>query len=328
MNRPQSSLLAAVVFVALSVSVRSYGAPASSTAEEAKRHFRLGKELYEEGDFRGALNEVQRSFALVPNPKLLYNLGQIHVQLQDYANAIRSFRRYLVEGGDEVTDARRSEILREIDKLFIRVAELTISVNQPGAEISVDEVAVGKSPLPSPLAVNVGQRKVTATLSGYFPATRVVEVVGLDKTNVKLDLQPMAVASSANSSKEAISGLGVATTPPTSLRVPMWLPWTGTGALAVGWAVSGFLAKQSSDDLKKKLGTWGVTSDQLKSARSSTQTRAIVADALGGCTVVAAVASTLFTLTRAGSDSPAQTPSKHALHVDLSPSSVALAGTF
>ena len=56
--------------------------------KEARAHFERGVEYYTEGDFRAALVELTRAYALQPTYKMLYNLGQVAFELRDYAHDI------------------------------------------------------------------------------------------------------------------------------------------------------------------------------------------------------------------------------------------------
>ena len=291
--------------------------------EAAKKHFTRSKELYDDGDFAASLNELERSYQAVPNYKLLYNMGQIQAQLQNHAGALRSFRRFLSEGGNEIIDARRGEVLKEIDKLRTRVSELTITVSQPGAEISVDDVVVGTSPLSDPITVNAGKRKVSATLPDYFPATKQVDVVGLETPRLALELRPL-VTSSATSSTTAAPAEAVKVEPSKPFRLPVWVPWAGTVVLAGGTAVTAVLANQASQKQTALLKTYGVTRPQLDAASASTRNLALTTDILAGVTGAAAVGSLLFTLLRAPEPASAAT----TVQVGVGPNSLVVSGSF
>lgn len=302
-----------------------------AAAEEARKHFQRSKELYDDGDFTGSLKELERSYAAVPNFKLLYNMGQTQLQQLDHAGALRSFRRFLLEGGSEVGEARRAEVLKEIDKLRTRVAELTIVVTIEGAEVTVDDVVIGKSPIADSVVVNVGKRRVTATIANHFPATKLVDVAGLDSLTVKLDPQPMVSgpAPSASSPRPTNSSTtSVASVPApaaSSGRFPVWVPWVATGLLGAGTAVSGVLALQASKDQTTRLGTYGVSAAQLTSGATVVKNRALLTDVLLGVTGAAAIGSLLFTLLRAPDAAP---PTVGSVHVDFGPSGVSLSGQF
>ncbi len=298
-----------LVLMMAATSLNALGQTPAATAAEAKKHFQRSKDLYEEGDFAGSLREVERSYALVPNYKLLFNIGQIHAQTQDYAAALKSFKKFLVDGGDDIAESRRADVLKEVDRLRTRVAELTIIVNQPGADVAIDDVPVGVSPLPGPVTVNVGRRKVTATLGNHFPFTKLVEVAGLDQLNVKVDLMPLVttpVATTPTTTPEPTPALmAVAPTPIAKpFRLPLWLPWVGAGALAAGAGVVSALAWQSSGSQRRLVDMYGVTRATLDAAATRTRTLAMVADGLWAGTAAVGVAALLYTLFRSPDDPP------------------------
>ena len=79
--------------LSLSLSLIALASPAlaQNNMEEGRKHFQAGVQFYKENDFRAALIEFKRAYELAPNFKVLYNLGQTSLELQDYASALRSF---------------------------------------------------------------------------------------------------------------------------------------------------------------------------------------------------------------------------------------------
>ncbi len=322
-----------IAVLALQFSAAAFAAePARNNPDEAKKHFQRSRELYDEGDFAGALKEIERSYASFPNFKLLYNMGQIQAQQQDYAPALKSFRKFLAEGANEVPEARRAEVLKEIDKLRTRVGEVSIAVNVEGAEISVDDQVVGRSPLSEAKIVNIGKRKVSATLPNHFPVTKFVDVAGLDTLTVKLELQPMVAAgpnlAGALDTKTSVPTANAVTVKPvetTPFRIPVWAPWVATGVLAAGTTVFAFSTLTVSNEQKARLARFGVTAAQLEGGAKVVQTRALITDILGGATLAAAAGSLLYTLFRA----PEVDPSKPtALQFGVAPNGLFVSGEF
>ena len=62
-------------------------------SDEARARIRRGLELYDEGDFRLALIELERAYQILPSYKILYNLGQVHFQLGEHARAHAALTR-------------------------------------------------------------------------------------------------------------------------------------------------------------------------------------------------------------------------------------------
>ncbi len=145
--------------------------------DDAQRRFQRGVELYKEGDFGGAFVEFKRAYDLVPSYKILYNLGQVSYQRHDYASALRYFRQYLGEGDEAIPAERQREVAAEITKLAPRVGSIEVQALDEGAEVLVDDVVMGTTPVGT-LIVNVGRRKVDLVARGGEHATRVVEVAG------------------------------------------------------------------------------------------------------------------------------------------------------
>ena len=85
-------------------------APSEETKKQASSHFRRAVELYQEGAFRAALVEFQSAYDIAPDYRLLYNIGQTRLQVQDYLGASRSYEQYLTEGGSQVAPERRTEV--------------------------------------------------------------------------------------------------------------------------------------------------------------------------------------------------------------------------
>src|SRR5262249_49708450 len=135
-------LLAAVVGSIAPAGMARAEEPAAQA--EGRAHFRRGVDFFKEGDFRAALIEFKRAYALAPNYKVLYNLGQTSLELQDYASALRSFEKYVADGGREIPATRRTQVEAEVERLKKRVARVEVTTNVPDAEIFIDEVSVGR----------------------------------------------------------------------------------------------------------------------------------------------------------------------------------------
>ncbi|MBZ4421685.1 PEGA domain-containing protein [Myxococcus sp. RHSTA-1-4] len=337
MFRPKR--LALVLLLAMAAGSASAAAPARKTPsrtqpqpqlEEAQRRYERGREFYEEGDFRAALVEFQRAHELAPSYRLLYNIAQVQYQLLDYAGALRSFQQYLRDGQADIPPQRRDEVQREVERLRSRVATLDIVTQPVGAEVSVDDQPVGRTPLSEPVVVSAGRRKVTAELPGEPPVTRMVDVAGMDSVQVRLEFAPPPAPKTA-AVQEPLTVAPVAGTPGVTARaeprgVP-WKMWAATGALAVGAGVTAVLASSAASDLKTQRDTFGVTRAQLDDASSKTKTLALTSDILTGATLVAAGISAFMTFS-GGSSSDTPAPSSPSVRVGVGPGSVGLAGAF
>jgi hypothetical protein len=231
--------------------------------DEAQRRFQRGVELYKEGDFDAAFVEFKRAYDRVPSFKILYNLGQVSYQRHDYASALRYFRQYLGEGDTAISVERQHEVAAEITKLAPRVGSVDVQTPDEGAEVLVDDVVMGTTPVGA-LIVNVGRRKVDVVARGGEHATRVVEVGGGESVRVSFprvappprvaaSVPMMAAPEAAPASSTAVPLL-VSTPPtPTPTASLPWTSWTVTGLLAAGAATTGVLAVVSKRELDAQL---------------------------------------------------------------------------
>ncbi|MCU0681560.1 MAG: PEGA domain-containing protein [Polyangiaceae bacterium] len=288
----------------------------ASSVQAAREHYDRGLKLYDEGAYDAARVEFGKAYDLAPSYRLLYNLGLVHKQLVDYVNALKSFERYLAEGGAAIPDGRRIDVAKEVQELKARIGRVRIKTNVPGAEIFVDDVPVGRSPFAGDLLVNPGNRKVSATKAGRNAASKLIQVAGSDTIDVSLDLlenRTLIIVEKA------------------PRRVP-WFGWGTTAVLAAGAGVTGYFALQNSSDLKKAKESPNPDVDDLDSKASSGRALGITADVLTVGAVVAGGLSLYYTIKwgkESNQEAPAgAAPPRASLRFQVQPQGVGLAGTF
>jgi tetratricopeptide (TPR) repeat protein len=95
---------------------RAEAAKTEARAAEAKRLHDLARELYDDGEYRKAIEKLEQALALDPEGKeLVYNLGLIHEKLAEPLEAERWFRRYLEVETDPVLRERTLRALKRIE---------------------------------------------------------------------------------------------------------------------------------------------------------------------------------------------------------------------
>jgi tetratricopeptide (TPR) repeat protein len=184
MKRGLSIVAVGLLCLAWSASARSQ----DDTTEKARTRFFQGVELYKEGSFEAALAEFKQAYRLNPSYRVLYNIAQTHFELHDYVNSYLTLKDYVQQGGNDIPAPRRSQVDELNQKLEKRIARLDITCNVDGAEVRIDEIAAGNSPLASSVLVNAGPRRVSVVKSGYPVAARIVTVAGGDQVKVKLEM--------------------------------------------------------------------------------------------------------------------------------------------
>ena len=285
--------------------------------DAGRAHFDRGVEYVQDGDLRAALIEFKRAYVASPNYRVLYNLGQVCNELREYTEAQRYFQRYLSEGGDEIPAGRKRDVESILSKLSGRIATLVLSTNVAGAELFVDNVAVGKSPLNEPVRVSTGKRVISAAISGRPRVLQAVEAAGGETLVVRLDFSPN-VREEVHPTPRAAAEPSVRSG---GTRPALWLG-IGAGALAVGTGVMAFLAAQDAskydDAVHRK-----TTARELDELDSSATTKALVADILLGATAVATTLTVIFALQ---GDGGSERPPSARLRVG--PGGLGLRGSF
>jgi tetratricopeptide (TPR) repeat protein len=287
---------------------------ADLTTEAARVHFQTGVDYYRDGDFEGARAEFERAHERAPNYKLLYNLGQLSVQLHDYVAAQRYFRQYLEQGGDEIEPARTAEVGSELVKLQRRVGSLTLTSNAANATFTLDGTAVQTDPSGGAVIVSTGRHTVTARAPGREATTRVVDVIGNDSLLVRIEL-PMTKARPP-SAPEATGGSDAA----------LW--WgAGTGALAMGAGVMAYLTSRDVRAYNAELAM-PTTPERLDELRQQAKTKALVTDILIGATLAAAVTTLVIAVTDGDSERAASASQQPRAELRVGLGSLQLAGRF
>jgi hypothetical protein len=248
---------------------------------EARRRYDLGLKLYEDGNYEASRIEFERAMDLAPSYRILYNIGQAYKQLNNYVASVAAFERYISEGGAEVPEDRRTAVKSEIVELRKRIGTIRI-VTQPGAEILVDGVVVGKAPLSEPLSVNPGLRRFGAQLSGHLPATKTITVGSSDNPMLTLQLEELPKTRLV----ERRSNPWV---------IPTVVGWAVTGVGAITAGVVGGLSLGARSDQEDLLSRQGVSAADLGAARDKTQALSTGTDIALIGTGLAAGASIFFT---------------------------------
>jgi hypothetical protein len=319
-----------LLFVALLQSAPHAARAESATIDDvatSHEHFNRGVEYVHDGDLKGALIEFKRAYAVSPNYRVLYNLGQVANALGRYTEAQDYFQRYLNDGQDEISSDRKRDVEAHLNKLAGRIATLVLSTNVPGAEIFVDEVSVGTSPLQGPVKVSSGTRTVAAIAHGRPRVSQVIDVAGGDTVALQLSFAP----SSEHSPSPAPLPSAVADHRQPAAKArggnpALWLGIT-SGALLVGAGVMGYLtirdAESYDDAVARKTSV-----RELEDLDSRASTKALVTDVLLGATVIATGITVLVALTGNGSERREAAAEKPGAKVALGVGSLSVRGAF
>jgi len=296
----------------------------ADATENARTHFKLGVDFYRERNFRAALIEFQRAYTASPHYKLLYNLGQASLELQEYATALDYFTGYLREGGDEIAAERRQEVEATIASLETRIATVTISSNQEGTEIYVDDTLIGRVPLAEPVRVGAGRHKITAIKEGLEPIERMVDVAAGDDKEVRLDFEDRAAAAvAAELRPRSTTVIRVGDGPNTPAI------WAGvaTAVLGAGAITLTILTTLAEKDYENELDG-ETTKPKLDELRDEAKVKALATDIAWGATLVSGIVTAVFIVTGGGAEAETEEQATRGIDVGVGPSQVMVSGRF
>ena len=166
-------------------------APDARTAE-ARRHFRSGTDLYQHGNYAGALAEFEAAYESKPGPGSLQNVALCQKALLRYAEAADTLGLLLERHGAELSEDEKSAARVAKDELEANVGALVVTVRPSHAQVSLDGRALEAGALGAPLRANVGDHALVAVAPGYARATQSVRVVsGRPAVAVELVLAPV-----------------------------------------------------------------------------------------------------------------------------------------
>jgi tetratricopeptide (TPR) repeat protein len=293
----------------------------AAPVEEAGRRYDRGLKFYSEGDYRLAVIEFERTYELVPDYRVLYNIAQVRIQLGEYARARKALQRYLKEGAGQIKPDRERSVHADLEMLESRTATLRIDCSEAGADVLVDGEAVGTTPLTEPVLMNAGEHNIEVRKLGFRSQVLRRTLAGSDagELTVKLEAVPAAAPAAA---------LAPVAPSPVAERntTPQWIGWSVTGALAVGAVVTGVLGNKAADDLAEQRGERGITSDTLRSTGNRAKALLIASDALAAATVVSGGISLYLTLRGPSRSQPERDTAQ--LGLSIAPNGVRLVGAY
>ena len=258
--------------------------------EKARQAFERGVAAFREGALELSRIEFTKAYELVPDYRVLYNIGQVNHELHAYAHALRALYRYLSSGGDAISEERRRAVEATIKKLEGRTARLTLRANVPDATVSVAGENIGKTPL-SRILVDAGRQRVALEKAGYSRVERVLTLAGGEDVTLDVVLLPLGPARS-----EA----------PKPASSPLWIGWATTSVLAASALTTGTLMLRKIRDIDDLERQQGVSVAEARRLQREAHGFALATDVLGGLALASGAVSLYFTLTapKAASSTP------------------------
>jgi len=137
------------------------------------------------GKFKEAIARYEEAYRLAPRAMILFHMGAIYEEWGKYDDAIAMYKRYLDEAGPQdeerqLAEERVTGIREELSR-----TGLYIDASAAGAEVLVDGVSVGRTPIEKPISVTPGNHKVLVRKEGLEEYNTLVVVPIGKVTGVK-----------------------------------------------------------------------------------------------------------------------------------------------
>ena len=157
---------------------------------ETEAAIRDGKNSYNSGDYEAAVQAFSRAHAMGADSETLYQLGKAYAMADWPVEAVDAFERYLDAAPPTLSAERKRELARAIEGQKRRIGTIVLQVTPDEASVTLDDALLDRTALTRPLAVRQGFHVIEASLDGYVPQARSVQVRGRRSELIRLVLVP------------------------------------------------------------------------------------------------------------------------------------------
>src|SRR6202000_2446152 len=147
MRKPRVSSLLCLTLSCLTLlsAPQAHAAPPrddDATVAMARERFKEGVAFFDKKEFDKARAAFLQAYALKKHPAVLLNLAQSELRSNHEADAAKHFAAYLRESKD-ASDSERQAAEAGLNATRALLAEVTVSVDESGAEVFVDGSSEG-----------------------------------------------------------------------------------------------------------------------------------------------------------------------------------------
>jgi hypothetical protein len=161
--------------------------------EKALQTFREGIAAFDRRDFEAARVAFLQTFALKPSaPVVRRNLGLAEIYSGHYLEGARRLGR-VIHTTDEGTAVDRARMVDSLKKAEAHLERVTVEVNVEGAEIRIDDVDLGISPLPFAWYLEPGGYDIRVSKPGFEPFTERRLARAGSAEHLRVHLRPVVI---------------------------------------------------------------------------------------------------------------------------------------
>ncbi len=161
----------------------------SALAQDAKTHMAAGDKAAAKKDWPAAASEYDAANKAEPNALAAEGVANAEYQQKHDAEAYAAYKKFVDDWGAKVAPYKKTLAESRMKEIAARTGELTLTVSEPGATITVDDKPAGVSPLPAPLHLPPGPHRVRVTKDGFLPFDQAPNAVAGQSQTVDVKLQ-------------------------------------------------------------------------------------------------------------------------------------------
>ncbi|MFO0609539.1 MAG: PEGA domain-containing protein [Polyangiales bacterium] len=238
-------------FVLLSVVAAAHplAASAQSAPEDPGSLLSEGVALRRDGRNEEALDVLRRALEASRTGRALAETGYVERSLGRWLDAEAHLAEALLLEEERWVRHHRRDIQEALDEVRASIGRLRVTSNVEGAEVRVNGVLAGRTPLREPVRVGIGQATVELRLAGYRTSSREVAVststdaeahVSLERDAPAPEAEPPPPPPQCPPGLTLRDGLCFAPPPPptTGVTAPRVLMYGGGGVALVTAAIA------------------------------------------------------------------------------------------
>lgn len=179
-SRPRIVVLGLLIFAGTGEAGAAEPSPPVSANSESDLPTQLkwqGDRLLGDLKYKEALAAYEKSYALSPNPAVLYNKGRCFEALEQIPEAVQAYERFLKDAPPELS-ARVPGLAQLIVTLRKTIAGLVVTSNVRGARIVFRDRVLGTTPLVKPIELKEGEGILEVYADAYESSRKSISLIG------------------------------------------------------------------------------------------------------------------------------------------------------
>jgi PEGA domain len=233
---------------------------ASAESAEVEQLIREAVELRKQKRDADAFPLLQKAHAIGRTARTAAQLGLVEYNLGYWLDAEEHLSASLAAKLDPWVYQNRPVLEQSLSKARAAIGEVVVTGTPAGAEVMVNGRKVGVLPLAAPVRVVYGPAELEVRASGHRPDRRAVIVVGRQRHEVAVTLEPEPVALSAARSAPPVPGQVPPIDPGTQLATTSPLALTASeSSEKASWLRPAAWASATAAAVALSVGIYGTT---------------------------------------------------------------------